>query len=55
MGVVTGNDKLRDEALVCFNCGCPPPRGGEHGIYCSACGAEVYYVTSKEFNNEHPS
>lgn len=28
---------------VCTNCGCPPPRKGEIGIYCSACGAEVAY------------
>lgn len=28
---------------VCRNCGCPPPRKGEIGIYCSACGAEVVY------------
>lgn len=28
---------------VCSNCGCPPPRKGEIGIYCSACGAEVTY------------
>jgi hypothetical protein len=54
MGVVMGDDKLCDEVLVCFNCGCPPPKDGEHGIYCSACGAEVYYITNKEFNNEHP-
>ncbi|HEX2882778.1 MAG TPA: DUF1874 domain-containing protein [Polyangiaceae bacterium] len=28
---------------VCSHCGCPPPRKGEPGIYCSACGAEVVY------------
>ena len=28
---------------VCSNCGCPPPRKGEPGIYCSACGEEVVY------------
>jgi len=28
---------------VCKNCGCPPPRKGEPGVYCSACGAEVIY------------
>lgn len=28
---------------VCSNCGCPPPRKGEIGIYCSACGAGVIY------------
>jgi hypothetical protein len=28
---------------VCSNCGCPPPKKGEIGIYCSACGAEVVY------------
>lgn len=28
---------------VCSYCGCPPPKQGEIGIYCSACGAEVTY------------
>jgi hypothetical protein len=32
---------------VCKNCGCPPPKNGEPGIYCSACGAEVVYINSE--------
>lgn len=43
------------DKLVCSNCGCPPPRGGEHGIYCSACGAEIHYITNKEFEDGRTS
>jgi hypothetical protein len=46
---------VSDDELVCFNCGCPPPKDGERGIYCSACGAEAYYITNGEFKDEHPS
>jgi tRNA(Ile2) C34 agmatinyltransferase TiaS len=47
--------RMDDDELVCFNCGCPPPSKGEIGIYCSACGAQVHYITNKEFEDEHPS
>lgn len=33
---------------VCKNCGCPPPKGGEHGEWCSACGAGLMYVEKEE-------
>lgn len=45
------NRHLAQFDLVCFNCGCPPPKGGERGVYCSACGAEVYYITNREFED----
>lgn len=34
---------------VCKNCRVPPPKGGEVGVYCSACGAGPFmgYVNSE--------
>lgn len=41
--------------MVCKNCGCPPPKGGEIGEWCSACGAGVEYEFAKEFERRHGS
>lgn len=54
-GAGGGEWEMSDDELVCFNCGCPPPEDGERGIYCSVCGAEVYYITNKEFKDERTS
>ena len=43
------------ERLVCKNCGCPPPKAGEIGEWCSACGAGVEYESEKEFERRHGS
>src|SRR6476620_5978917 len=34
---------MSTERAICRNCGCPSPKNGEIGLYCSACGAVIDY------------
>ena len=40
---------------VCSNCGCPPPRTGEIGEWCSACGAGVVYSLAATVDSPTPA